>query len=99
MRKITKYSIDFFDQEYRQALNFDYNDYYNPPGTLSYKNNLEAIKPDYVVHADDWQHGPQAQTRKEVLDTISNWNGVLIEVPYTQGISSTKLREHYEANL
>ena len=63
-----------------------------PQETLSYKTNLEDIQPDYVVHADDWQYGPQFQTRKEVIDTISNWNGVLIEVPYTQGISSTKLR-------
>jgi phosphoenolpyruvate phosphomutase len=54
------------------------------------------FKPDYVVHADDWICGIQAQTRKEVIETIAKWDGVLIEVPYTQGISSTKLRNWYE---
>lgn len=63
-----------------------------PQETLSYKNNLEVIQPDYVIHADDWQYGPQARTRKEVIETIAKWDGELIEVPYTQGISSTKLR-------
>ena len=63
-----------------------------PQKTLSYKENLERIQPDYVLHADDWQQGPQAQTRKEVIETIAKWGGELIEVPYTQGISSTKLR-------
>ena len=30
-------------------------------------------------------------TRQEVIDTISEWGGELIEVAYTQGISSTQL--------
>ena len=64
--------------------------------TLSYKENLEAIRPDYVVHADDWQSGPQQETRQEAIETIGKWDGILIEVPYTQGISSTKLRDWYE---
>ena len=61
--------------------------------TLSYKNNLEFIKPDYVLHSEDWKYDAQAKTREEVIETIAKWDGVLIEVPRTKGISSTKLRE------
>lgn len=64
-----------------------------PQNTLSYKNNLLSIKPDYVVHGDDWKKGPQKSARQEVIDTLSVWDGTLIEVPYTEGISSTKLYE------
>ena len=64
-----------------------------PQNTLSYKNNLRKIKPDYVVHADDWRKGPQKNTRQEVIEVLSEWGGELIEVPYTEGISSTKLHE------
>ena len=49
-----------------------------PQYTLSYRDNLLMICPDYVVHADDWKEGPQAQTRYEVIKTISQWNGKLI---------------------
>ena len=59
--------------------------------TLSYRDNLLELKPDFVVHGDDWREGVQKATRQEVIDTISEWGGELIEVAYTQGISSTQL--------
>lgn len=59
--------------------------------SLDYRPNLEKIKPDFVVHGDDWKNGIQAKTRKQVADTIAKWGGVLIEPKYTDGISSTKL--------
>ena len=59
--------------------------------TLDYRPNLEAIKPDFVVHGDDWKEGIQIKTRQNVVDTLVNWGGELIEIPYTHGISSTQL--------
>ena len=67
--------------------------------TLSYKDNLEIIRPDYVLHADDWRSGPQVKIRKEVIETINKWDGILVEIPYTEGISSTKLKGYNETNL
>lgn len=57
--------------------------------TLDYTPNLQKIKPKYVVHGDDWKVGPQAKTREDVIQTLKEWGGELIEVPYTQGISSS----------
>ena len=62
-----------------------------PQDTLDYTENLQAIKPDYVVHGDDWKDGVQAKTRQAVIDVLAGWGGELIEVPYTQGVSSTSL--------
>ncbi|UYO00437.1 MAG: phosphoenolpyruvate mutase [Devosia sp.] len=62
-----------------------------PQTTLDYVPNLEELKPDYVVHGDDWRTGVQQHTRQRVIDTLAKWGGELIEVPYTEGISSTKL--------
>ena len=62
-----------------------------PQKTLDYSDNLKLLKPDYVVHGDDWKEGVQKVTRNKVIEIIKTWNGKLIEVPYTQGISSTKL--------
>jgi phosphoenolpyruvate mutase len=62
-----------------------------PQATLDYVPNLEQEKPDYVVHGDDWREGVQRETRQRVIDTLAKWGGQLVEVPYTAGISSTKL--------
>jgi len=62
-----------------------------PQDTLDYRKNLKLIKPDIVVHGDDWKEGVQIKTRQQVIDTINLWGGELLEIPYTKGISSTQL--------
>jgi len=59
--------------------------------TLDYTENLEIIKPDYVVHGDDWKSGIQKETRNNILELIKKWNGQLIEIPYTPNISTTSI--------
>ncbi len=61
--------------------------------TLDYTANLLELKPDYVVHGDDWKSGVQKATRQKVIETLKGWGGELIEVPYTDGISSTQLNK------
>lgn len=62
-----------------------------PQTTLDYVPNLLLLKPDYVVHGDDWKKGVQKAVRQRVINTLAEWGGELIEVPYTKGISSTQL--------
>lgn len=59
--------------------------------SLDYVPNLRRLKPDYVVHGDDWRTGIQKETRERVINTLQEWGGELVEIPYTQGISSTYL--------
>lgn len=59
--------------------------------TLDYVPNLKKIKPDFVVHGDDWRTGPQRETRERVIRVLDEWGGKLIEPEYTPGISSTRL--------
>ncbi|MBT5823630.1 phosphoenolpyruvate mutase [Candidatus Peregrinibacteria bacterium] len=62
-----------------------------PQTTLDYVSNLESLKPDFVVHGDDWKDGVQQNTRARVIETLSKWGGKLVEIPYTKDISSTAL--------
>ena len=62
-----------------------------PQESLDYTDNLCKLKPSFVVHGDDWKEGIQYDTRRQVIETISEWGGELIEIPYTAGISSSSL--------
>ena len=62
-----------------------------PQKTLDYIPNLKEVKPDFVVHGDDWKTGIQKEVRQRVIDTLAEWGGELIEPKYTEGISSTDL--------
>lgn len=64
-----------------------------PQETLDYVPNLTLMRPDFVVHGDDWREGVQRETRQKVIDALKVWGGELIEVPYTEGISSTVLQK------
>jgi len=61
--------------------------------TLDYRPNLETLKPDIVVHGDDWKSGVQSKVREQVIETMAQWGGKLIDIPYTSGISSTNLNK------
>lgn len=64
-----------------------------PQLTLDYEANLRQIKPDFVVHGDDWVEGVQKKVRQRVLEVLGDWRGQLVEVPYTKEISSTQLNQ------
>lgn len=65
-----------------------------PQNSLDYTENLEKIKPDCVVHGDDWRSGVQKNVRQRVIDTLAKWGGELIEVPYTKDVSCTDLERN-----
>ncbi len=52
--------------------------------TLSYEAVLRELKPDIVVHGDDWRVGYQANIRRQVIEVLAEWGGELIEYPYTR---------------
>lgn len=64
-----------------------------PQKTLDYTDNLMSLKPDYVVHGDDWRSGVQRNVRQKVIDTLKIWGGELIEIPYTKDVSCTGLEK------
>ena len=55
--------------------------------TSEYGPNLRKLKPDFVVHGDDWREGPLKKYRDEVLEVLSEVGGELIEIPYSKEVS------------
>jgi phosphoenolpyruvate phosphomutase len=68
-----------------------------PQETLDYRPNLRAFRPDIVVHGDDWKTGVQASVRDQVIETLSEWGGTVVDVPYTHGVSSTRVNDALKA--
>jgi len=64
-----------------------------PQNTLDYSENLLSLKPDIVVHGDDWKTGVQSSVRSKVITLLEQWGGELIEPTYTNGISSTMIND------
>ena len=51
--------------------------------TLSYAEILRELKPDYVVHGNDWCEGFQKPIRQEACEVLAEYGGRLVEYPYS----------------
>jgi len=56
-----------------------------------YDDILNSIKPDYVVHGDNWKQYPQSVIRDNVIKNLEKYGGELIEVPYTYNYEIAKI--------
>ena len=66
-----------------------------------YSKNILKIKPNYMVHGDDWKFGGDKLLRESTLKALKKIGGKLIEIPYTKNISSHSIKErlHSESTL
>jgi len=64
-----------------------------PQEEWSYVPNLRKLKPDYIIHGDDWKSGTLRKERDEVYAVMKELGGEVIEIPYTPGINSSSINE------
>ena len=67
--------------------------------TLSYRENLETLKPDIVVHGDDWCTGFQKPIRDEVVSILLSYGGKLVEFPYSADDKYKDIESRTRADL
>ena len=65
--------------------------------TLSYAENLRELKPDFVVHGNDWVEGFQKPIRQEVCEVLAEYGGRLVEYPYSDSPMYKELDANHRA--
>jgi len=78
-----RYPLLSLDKRIAVISNLKFVDKVVVQNTVDYEENLRSIKPDYVVHGDDWREGIQKNVRLRVIEILREWGGQLVEVPYT----------------
>lgn len=81
-----------YDQRELVLKNMKYIKKIIPQTSHDYTQNLNLIKPNFVIHGDDWKTGIQKEIRNKVIKTLKKWSGKLIEPRYTKGISSSDIK-------
>lgn len=51
--------------------------------TVMYDEVIGELKPDYVIHGDNWLEGPMRAIRDNVEGLLASYGGKIIDVPYT----------------
>ena len=92
---ISKYKkIPFLNYKQREVVIKNLHIRVIPQTTMDYRENLKLIKPNFVVHGDDWKKGILKKNRDQVISELKKWSGKLIEYPYTKNISSSSIKEN-----
>lgn len=50
---------------------------------IMYDEIIEKLRPDYVVHGDNWMTGHMASIRENVVSLLEKYGGTVIDIPYT----------------
>lgn len=66
---------------------------------ITYDKVLEELKPDYVVHGDNWKEGPEAFIRENVVTNLQKLGGELIEIPYTYNEKVKRIDDQMKEKL
>ena len=83
-----------FEQRKKILLNFKGVKNVIAQETQDYSINLKKIKPDYMIHGDDWKSGNMSHIRKNCLKVLKTYGGKLVEIPYTKGVTSAAYTKH-----
>lgn len=49
---------------------------------IMYDEILEKLRPDYIIHGDNWKTGSEKSIRDNVVSLLSRYGGELIEVGF-----------------
>lgn len=66
---------------------------------VMYDNVIAELKPDYVIHGDNWCTGPERAIRQNVIDNLKKYGGELIEVGYTYNENVKKIDDNIKEKL
>lgn len=66
---------------------------------IMYDAVIDDIRPDYVIHGDNWSEGPENAIRENVIACLNKVGGKLIEVPYTYNEKVKRIDDNIREKL
>ena len=67
--------------------------------SVMYDKVIAELKPDYVIHGDNWLEGPTKAIRDNAQKALSSYGGTIVDVPYTRNELVHHMDERVKAQL
>ena len=64
-----------------------------------YNDVIDTLKPDYIVHGDNWKEGAESSIRANVIKRMAEYGGEVIDVPYTYNPAVKKIDRQLKEKL
>ena len=66
---------------------------------ILYGKIIEKIRPDHIIHGDNWKTGPMKAIRDDAEKLLSKYGGKIIDVPYTYNENVKRIDAQYKEKL
>ena len=66
---------------------------------MFYNDVIEKLRPDYVLHGDNWKDGAEKSIRNHVETLLSSYGGQIIDIPYTYNENVKKVDQRLREKL
>ncbi len=99
MIRFNRFPTVSFDERVRMVKDIPEVDEVIIQNETLYENTLRKIKPDYVIHGDNWCEGPEKAIRDNAIRVMNELGGEVIEVPYTRNENVKKIDDRIKDKL
>ena len=99
MIRFNRFPTVSFDERVRMVKDIPEVDEVIVQNETLYENTLRKIKPDYVIHGDNWCEGPEKAIRDNAIIVMNELGGEVIEVPYTRNENVKKIDDRIKDKL
>ena len=99
MIRFNRFPTVSFDERVRMVKDIPEVDEVIVQNETLYENTLRKIKPDYVIHGDNWCEGPEKAIRDNAIRVMNEIGGEVIEVPYTRNENVKKTDDRIKDKL
>ena len=99
MIRFNRFPTVSFDERVRMVKDIPEVDEVIVQNETLYENTLRKIKPDYVIHGDNWCEGPEKAIRDNAIRVMNELGGEVIEVAYTRNENVKKIDDRIKDKL
>ena len=99
MIRFNRFPTVSFDERVRMVRDIPEVDEVIVQNETLYENTLRKIKPDYVIHGDNWCEGPEKAIRDNAIRVMNELGGEVVEVPYTRNENVKKIDDRIKDKL
>lgn len=99
MIRFNRFPTVSFDERVKMVREIEDVDEVVIQNEVLYDNILREVRPDFIIHGDNWITGPLKPLRDNVIELIKNSDCQLIEVPYTYNEEVKRIDEKIKEKL
>jgi len=99
MIRFNRFPTVSFEERIRIVKELDIVDEVIVQDDIMYDNIVAQLRPDYIIHGDNWLEGPMKAIRDNAESLLSEYGGKVVDIPYTYNENVKRIDQRIKEKL